>query len=301
MTRDWENYIKQFRHYLKLERSLSGNSIEAYTRDVEKLAAYSEVNFPEKTPLNLELEHLRRFVNDLAKLEISDYTHARIISGIKAFYKYLMYEDRITEDPAQLLEAPKLGRKLPDTLSYQEIMQLLEAIPLGEPEGHRNRAMLEMLYSSGLRVSELIELKKGQVFEDVGFLRVTGKGNKERLVPIGKDALKYLNIYKNEVRVHQTIAKGHEEFVFLNRRGKKLSRVMIFLIIKKTAEHAGIEKNISPHTFRHSFATHLIEGGADLRAVQEMLGHESITTTEIYTHLDRDYLRQVLTDFHPRK
>ncbi|WP_339867911.1 site-specific tyrosine recombinase XerD [uncultured Algoriphagus sp.] len=301
MHKIWQNHIKQFRHYLKLERSLSENSIEAYTRDVEKLAAYSEVTFPEKSPLSLELEHLRRFVNDLAKLEISDYTHARIISGIKAFYKYLMYEDRITEDPAQLLEAPKLGRKLPDTLSYQEIVQLLEAIPLGEPEGHRNRAMLEMLYSSGLRVSELTELKKGQVFEDVGFLRVTGKGNKERLVPIGKDALKYLNIYKNEVRVHQVIAKGHEEFVFLNRRGKKLSRVMIFLIIKKTAEQAGIEKNISPHTFRHSFATHLIEGGADLRAVQEMLGHESITTTEIYTHLDRDYLRQVLTDFHPRK
>ncbi|MFC5627170.1 site-specific tyrosine recombinase XerD [Algoriphagus winogradskyi] len=301
MQKIWQNHIKQFRHYLKLERSLSENSIEAYTRDVEKLAAYSEVTFPEKSPLELELEHLRKFVNDLAKLEISDYTHARIISGIKAFYKYLMYEDRITKDPAQLLEAPKLGRKLPDTLSYQEIVQLLEAIPLGEPEGHRNRAMLEMLYSSGLRVSELTELKKGQVFEDVGFLRVTGKGNKERLVPIGKDALKYLNIYKNEVRVHQIIAKGHEEFVFLNRRGKKLSRVMIFLIIKKTAEMAGIEKNISPHTFRHSFATHLIEGGADLRAVQEMLGHESITTTEIYTHLDRDYLRQVLTDFHPRK
>lgn len=301
MQKLWQNHIKQFRHYLKLERSLSENSIEAYTRDVEKLAAYSETNFPEISPLNLGLEHLRRFVNELAKLEISDYTHARIISGIKAFYKYLMYEDRITEDPAQLLEAPKLGRKLPDTLSYLEIVQLLEAIPLGEPEGHRNRAMLEMLYSSGLRVSELTELKKGQVFEDVGFLRVTGKGNKERLVPIGKDALKYLNIYKDEVRVHQAIAKGHEEFVFLNRRGKKLSRVMIFLIIKKTAEQAGIEKNISPHTFRHSFATHLIEGGADLRAVQEMLGHESITTTEIYTHLDRDYLRQVLTDFHPRK
>ncbi|MEB2784655.1 site-specific tyrosine recombinase XerD [Algoriphagus persicinus] len=301
MHKVWENHIKQFRHYLKLERSLSGNSIEAYTRDVEKLAKYSDTNFPDQSPLTLELEHLRRFVNELAKLEISEYTHARIISGIKAFYKYLMYEDRITEDPAQLLEAPKLGRKLPDTLSYQEIVQLLEAIPLGEPEGHRNRAMLEMLYSSGLRVSELTELKKGQVFEDVGFLRVTGKGNKERLVPIGKDALKYLNIYKDEVRVHQSIAKGHEEYVFLNRRGKKLSRVMIFLIIKKTAEQAGIEKNISPHTFRHSFATHLIEGGADLRAVQEMLGHESITTTEIYTHLDRDYLRQVLTDFHPRK
>ncbi|PZX54715.1 integrase/recombinase XerD [Algoriphagus ratkowskyi] len=301
MLKTWQSHIRQFRHYIKLERSLSENSIEAYTRDVEKLAKYSETNFPEKSPLNLELEHLRRFVNDLAKLEISDYTHARIISGIKAFYKYLMYEDAITEDPAQLLEAPKLGRKLPDTLSYQEIVQLLEAIPLGEPEGHRNRAILEMLYSSGLRVSELTELKKGQVFEDVGFLRVIGKGNKERLVPIGKDALKYLNIYKDEVRVHQAIAKGHEEFVFLNRRGKKLTRVMIFLIIKKTAEQAGIEKNISPHTFRHSFATHLIEGGADLRAVQEMLGHESITTTEIYTHLDRDYLRQVLTDFHPRK
>ncbi|MEP0711839.1 site-specific tyrosine recombinase XerD [Algoriphagus sp.] len=301
MNTTWQNHIRRFRHYLKLERSLSENSIEAYTRDVEKLAVYSEANFPEKSPLSLELEHLRRFVNSLAQLEISDYTQARIISGIKAFYKYLMYEDVISEDPAQLLEAPKLGRKLPDTLSYQEIVQLLESIPLGEPEGHRNRAMLEMLYSSGLRVSELTELKKGQVFEDIGFLRVIGKGNKERLVPIGKDALKYLNIYMDEVRLHQSIAKGHEEFVFLNRRGKKLSRVMIFLIIKKTAEQAGIEKNISPHTFRHSFATHLIEGGADLRAVQEMLGHESITTTEIYTHLDRDYLRQVLTDFHPRK
>lgn len=301
MSKFWENHISQFRHYLKLERSLSANSIEAYTRDVEKLAKYSYTNFPDKTPLNLELEHLRRFVNDLAKLEISDYTQARIISGIKAFYKFLMYEDKITEDPAQLLEAPKLGRKLPDTLSYLEIVQLLEAIPLGESEGHRNRAIIEMLYSSGLRVSELTELKTGQIFEDVGFLRVVGKGNKERLVPIGTDALKYLNIYKDEVRVHQSIAKGHEEYVFLNRRGKKLSRVMIFLIIKKSAEQAGIEKNVSPHTFRHSFATHLIEGGADLRAVQEMLGHESITTTEIYTHLDRDYLRQVLTDFHPRK
>ncbi len=301
MSSLWPNHIKQFRHYLKLERSLSGNSIEAYTRDVEKLAAYSEVNFPEKSPLNLELEHLRRFVNELAQLEISDYTQARIISGIKAFYRFLMYEDKINKDPAQLLEAPRLGRKLPDTLSYQEIVQLLEAIPLGESEGHRNRAMLEMLYSSGLRVSELTELKKGQIFADIGFLRVVGKGNKERLVPIGKDALRYLKIYEQEIRVHQSPAKGYEEFVFLNRRGKKLTRVMVFLIIKKTALQAGIEKNISPHTFRHSFATHLIEGGADLRAVQEMLGHESITTTEIYTHLDRDYLRQVLTDFHPRK
>lgn len=297
----WPQLIRQFRHHLKLERSLSENSIEAYTRDVEKLAAFAEREFEGKGPLELELEHLRRFVNALAALEISPFSQARIISGIKAFYRFLMYEDKIKEDPAQLLEAPKLGRKLPDTLSFQEIEQLLEAIPLGEPEGHRNRAMLEMLYSSGLRVSELTELKKSQVFTEIGFLKVVGKGNKERLVPVGKDALKYLKIYQEEVRVHQTPKKGHEEYVFLNRRGQKLTRVMVFLIIKKTAEQAGIQKNISPHTFRHSFATHLIEGGADLRAVQEMLGHESITTTEIYTHLDRDYLRQVLTDFHPRK
>ncbi len=299
MSKSWETYIKQFRHYLKIERSLSENSIEAYCRDVEKLGAYAVQHFPDLSPLAMELEHLRRFINELGKLELSDFTLARIISGIKAFYKFLMYEDLISEDPAQLLDSPKLGRKLPDTLSFEEISLLLESIPLGEPEGHRNRAMLEMLYSSGLRVSELVELKKSQIFEDIGFLRVVGKGNKERLVPIGKDALKYLRIYREQVRSLQEIARGHEEYVFLNRRGKKLSRVMVFLIIKKTAELAGISKNVSPHTFRHSFATHLIEGGADLRAVQEMLGHESITTTEIYTHLDRDYLRQVLTDFHP--
>ncbi len=297
----WPQLIRQFGHHLKLERSLSENSIDAYTRDVEKLAKYAETEFPNTSPLSLELEHLRRFVNALAKLEISSFTQARIISGIKAFYRFLMYEDRIAEDPSQLLGAPKLGRKIPDTLSFIEIEKLLEAIELGEPEGHRNRAMLEMLYSSGLRVSELVELKKGQVFGDIGFLKVVGKGNKERLVPIGKDALRYLKLYEEHVRFHQTPTRGHEEFVFLNRRGQKLTRVMVFLIIKKTAEKAGIHKNISPHTFRHSFASHLIEGGADLRAVQEMLGHESITTTEIYTHLDRDYLRQVLTDFHPRK
>lgn len=301
MSKIWENHIRQFRHHLKLERSLSPNSIEAYTSDVEKLAKYVTLSFGDKSPLQLELEHLRKFVQALAQLEISDYTQARIVSGIKAFYKFLMYEDKITEDPAQLLEAPKLGRKLPDTLSFSEIETLLEAVPLGESEGHRNRAILEMLYSSGLRVSELTELKKSQIYYDIGFLRVIGKGNKERLVPIGKDALRYLKIYEEEVRVNQEPKKGHEEFVFLNRRGQKLTRVMIFLMIKKTAEQAGIQKSISPHTFRHSFATHLIEGGADLRAVQEMLGHESITTTEIYTHLDRDYLRQVLVDFHPRK
>ena len=297
----WTPLIRQFRHYLTLERSLSANSIEAYTRDVQKLADYVSREFPSKSPLELELEHLRRFVTALAMLEISAYSQARIISGIKAFYRFLMYEDRITEDPAQLLEAPKLGRKLPDTLSFPEIEMLLEAIPLGESEGHRNRAMIEMLYSSGLRVSELVELKKSQIFTEVGFLKVVGKGNKERLVPIGKAALHYLKLYDEHVRTHQTPEKGHEEYVFLNRRGQKLTRVMVFLIIKKTAVQAGIQKSISPHTFRHSFATHLIEGGADLRAVQEMLGHESITTTEIYTHLDRDYLRQVLTEFHPRK
>jgi integrase/recombinase XerD len=297
----WTPLIRQFRHYLTLERSLSANSIEAYTRDVQKLADYVTREFPSKSPLELELEHLRRFVTALAMLEISAYSQARIISGIKAFYRFLMYEDRITEDPAQLLEAPKLGRKLPDTLSFPEIEMLLEAIPLGESEGHRNRAMIEMLYSSGLRVSELVELKKSQIFTEVGFLKVVGKGNKERLVPIGKAALHYLKLYDEHVRTHQTPEKGHEEYVFLNRRGQKLTRVMVFLIIKKTAVKAGIQKSISPHTFRHSFATHLIEGGADLRAVQEMLGHESSTTTEIYTHLDRDYLRQVLTEFHPRK
>ncbi|MCH7413293.1 site-specific tyrosine recombinase XerD [Belliella sp. R4-6] len=297
----WTSYLKQFQHYLKLERSLSKNSILAYQQDMEKLIRYMENNFPLVNPLHVQLEHLRYFVNGLAELEISEYTQARIISGIKAFYKFLMYEDLIHEDPAQLLEAPKLGRKLPDTLSYHEISQILDGIELGLPEGHRNRAMLEILYCSGLRVSELTDLKIGNVYADIGFLRVIGKGNKERLVPVGRDALKYLKIYLEQFRVHQSIAKGHEEFVFLNRRGKKLTRVMIFLIIKKQVEAIGLKKNVSPHTFRHSFATHLIEGGADLRAVQEMLGHESITTTEIYTHLDRDYLRQVLNEFHPRK
>jgi integrase/recombinase XerD len=297
----WENQIKQFQYYLKIERSLSSNTQLAYVQDIEKLSRYLEQNFPDVGPSQVRLEHLRSFVNSLASLEISAFTQARIISGIKAFFKYLMYEDIIDEDPAMLLQAPKLGRKLPDTLSYQEITQLLEGVELGKPEGHRNRAIIEVLYSSGLRVSELTDLKIGNIYNEIGFLRVVGKGNKERLVPIGKDALKYLRLYIDEVRRHQTPAKGHEEVVFLNRRGKKLTRVMIFIMIKNLAQEVGIAKNISPHTFRHSFATHLIEGGADLRAVQEMLGHESITTTEIYTHLDRDYLRQVLTEFHPRK
>lgn len=300
MSKIWESYNKQFRHYLKIERSLSENSIEAYCRDVQRLSEFMEMNFQSLSPLEVSSKELQAFVRTIGELELSEYTQARMISGIKAFYRFLMYEELISKDPAQLLEAPHLGRKLPDTLSFHEINQILEGISLGEAQGHRNRAMLELLYSSGLRVSELINLKKSQIFEDIGFLRIVGKGNKERLVPFGKDALKYLKIYQEEVRNHQDIARGHEEYVFLNRRGKKLSRVMIFMIIKEAVEQVGIQKNVSPHTFRHSFATHLIEGGADLRAVQEMLGHESITTTEIYTHLDRDYLRQVLTDFHPR-
>lgn len=301
MAKSWDQLIRQFQHYLKIERSLSENSIIAYLQDMDKFSGYMEKNHPDTGPLEVRLEHLRYFVNGLAQLEISAYTQSRIISGIKAFFRFMMYEDLISEDPSQLLESPKLGRKLPETLSFQEITSILESIPLGEKEGHRNRAMLEILYSSGLRVTELIELKISNVYADVGFLRVIGKGNKERLVPVGRDALKYLKYYTEEIRPHVKPVKGHEEFVFLNRRGKKLSRVMIFLIIKKQVEAIGLKKNVSPHTFRHSFATHMIEGGADLRAVQEMLGHESITTTEIYTHLDRDYLRQVLNEFHPRK
>lgn len=301
MMNMWEKEIKAFEYYLKIERSLSVHSILAYQQDIEKLYRFLSSKYPNLSPTDVRLEHLRQFVNALAGLEISEFTQARIVSGIKAFYKFLAYEDKITENPSQLLEAPKLTRKLPDTLSYDEIIKILDLIQLGSPEGHRNRAMIEILYSSGLRVSELIELKVSHIYQEIGFLRILGKGSKERLVPIGKDAKKYLNLYLDEVRRHQSIAKGHEDIVFLNRRGKKLSRVMVFLIVKKLGEEAGIKKNISPHTFRHSFATHLIEGGADLRAVQEMLGHESITTTEIYTHLDRDYLRQVLMEFHPRK
>jgi integrase/recombinase XerD len=301
MERDWETLIKQFQHYLKIERSLSKNSILAYLQDVEKLSVFMLKAYPNTSPLVIQLQHLRDFIQEIGSSEMSDYSQARIISGIKSFFKFLMYEDKIQVDPSLLLEAPKLGRKLPDTLNYHEINELLESIPLGSPEGHRNRAMLEILYSSGLRVSELVDLKLGNVYAEIGFLRIIGKGNKERLVPVGKDALKYLDLYLTHFRSQQIPAKGNEELVFLNRRGKKLSRVMVFLIIKKQAEQIGLHKTISPHTFRHSFATHLIEGGADLRAVQEMLGHESITTTEIYTHLDRDYLKQVLNDFHPRK
>jgi len=297
---NWELHIKHFRNYLKLERSLSDNTLEAYERDVFKLAQYLEMTSKKVSPLTLSPKNLRDFVEYLNDLGASPFSQARILSGIKSFYKYLMHEDLIKQDPTALIEGPKLGRKLPDTLDFHEIEKLLNAIDLSTPEGQRNRAMLEVLYSSGLRVSELVNLKIPNIYFDIGFLRVIGKGNKERLVPIGREAMKYLKIYLEEVRVHVPIKNGYEAFAFLNRRGKNLTRVMIFTIIKNLVASIGLKKTISPHTFRHSFATHLLEGGADLRAVQEMLGHESITTTEIYTHLDRDYLKQVIREFHPR-
>ncbi len=296
----WDIYIKQFRNYLKLERSLSDNSIEAYSRDITKLKEFFEIKKKDISPTRVTQQDLIDFLEFIGELGLSAYSHARILSGIKAFYRFMVYEQLMDHDPSELLEAPKLGRKLPDTLEFHEIEELLAAIDLSTPEGTRNRAMLETLYSSGLRVSELIDLKMSNIYEDIGFLRVIGKGNKERLVPIGREALKHIKIYRDQVRVHVTIKRGQEDFLFLNKRGSSLSRVMIFMIIKDLALKIGLKKTISPHTFRHSFATHLIEGGADLRAVQEMLGHESITTTEIYTHLDRDYLKQVIRDFHPR-
>jgi len=295
----WEAYKKGFKAYLQLERSLADNSVEAYLNDLEKLTVFLEVNDVKGGPDQVELTHLQQFVKWIAELGMTQSSQARIISGIRTFYKYCLLEDIATKDPSALLEAPKLTRKLPDVLSFEEIEKMIAQIDLSNPEGSRNKAIIETLYSCGLRVSEVVNLKISQLFLDVGFIRVIGKGNKERLVPIGSDAIKYLLLYKNQVRVHQTIIPGEEDFLFLNRRGKRLSRVMIFLIIKELAQKAKLNKNISPHTFRHSFATHLVEGGADLRAVQEMLGHESITTTEIYTHLDREYLRKTLENFHP--
>ena len=279
---------------------MSANSIEAYEHDVVLLKQFLELSKLEISPLTLTTKNIQSFLKHINELGMSAYSQARILSGLKAFYKYMLFEELIVKDPTELIEGPRLGRKLPDTLSYHEIESLLEAIDLSTSDGSRNRAMIETLYSSGLRVSELVSLKVDHIYFDIGFLRVIGKGNKERLVPIGQSALKHLDIYIKQVRVHSGIQKGFESFVFLNNRGKALSRVMVFIIIKNLAAKIGLKKMIGPHTFRHSFATHLIEGGADLRAVQEMLGHQSITTTEIYTHLDRDYLRQVIQEFHPR-
>lgn len=296
----WQSYIKHFKNYLRLERSLSGNSVEAYVRDVEKLEEFLELSKADLAPARVQEEHLSAFLKYIAELGLAAHSQARMLSGIKAFFKYLLLENEITEDPTELLESPRLPRKLPDVLSYEEIETMLSAIDHSTPEGTRNRAIMEVLYSSGLRVSELTDLQLTNCHFDIGFLRILGKGDKMRLVPIGKEAIKYTQIYLDHIRNDIAPQKGSEDIVFLNRRGGQLSRVMIFLMIKDTAEKASIHKNVSPHTFRHSFATHLIEGGASLRAVQEMLGHESITTTEIYTHLDRDYLRQIITEFHPR-
>ncbi len=296
----WDIYIKQFRNYLKLERSLADNTIDAYERDITKLSEFFQIKNIKLTPLNVEHENLLDFIEFINELGMSPYSQARILSGIKSFYKFLLYEQYLEKDPSELLESPKIGRKLPDTLEFHEIEQILNSIDLSTESGTRNRAMLETLYSSGLRVSELIELRISHIYFEERFIRVIGKGSKERLVPIGREAIKHIQLYKDHVRVHQDIKKGYEDHLFLNRRGTRISRISVFNIIKEQSRQAGIQKNISPHTFRHSFATHLIEGGADLRAVQEMLGHESITTTEIYTHLDRDYLRQVIKEFHPR-
>jgi len=299
----WNADIRDYGDYLRLERSLSANSIEAYIHDIRLLSQFIGMQYPGIKAPGVTLQHVEEFLGYLHELGMSAHSQARILSGVKGFYKYLLFENIIEIDPTALIEAPRLGRKLPDTLSYPEIETLFDAIDLSSPEGGRNRAMLEVLYSSGLRVSELVNLTLHDLHFDTGFLRVLGKGNKERLVPIGSDARKYATIYIEQLRgcpPHKPAQKGSEAFVFLNRNGRKLTRVMVFTIIKNLAAHIGLNKSISPHTFRHSFATHLIEGGADLRAVQEMLGHESITTTEIYTHLDRDYLRQVITEFHPR-
>ncbi len=295
----WEAYKKGFKAYLQLERSLSDNSIEAYLRDVDKLTTYLLVTDQKKSPAELDLKTCQSFVKWVGELGMTATSQARTISGIKGFYKYCLIENITKVDPTSLLEAPKLKRSLPDTLSFMEIESVIGAIDQSKPEGVRNKAILETMYSCGLRVSEIINLQISCLYMDVGFVRVIGKGNKERLVPIGSEAIKYIKIYKDNVRVHIPLKKGCDDFLFLNKRGGQLSRVMIFYIIKELASKAEIKKNISPHTFRHSFATHLVEGGADLRAVQEMLGHESITTTEIYTHLDRDFLRNTLQQFHP--
>lgn len=296
----WDIYLKGFKAYLQLERSLSANSIEAYIRDVEKLVQYLQSAGLQLSPDQVTLSELQSCVQWIATLGMSATSQARIISGIKAFYRYLLLEDIVRQDPTLLIEAPKTRRQLPDVLSFDEIEQIIAQVKAGTPEGQRNRAILETMYSCGLRVSEVVNLKISQLHFDAGFIRVVGKGDKERLVPIGPDAIKYINIYKDEVRIHVPVKKGQEDILFLNRRGSALSRVMIFLVIKDLTAAAGITKQVSPHTFRHSFATHLVEGGADLRAVQEMLGHESITTTEIYTHLDREFLRDTLQRFHPR-
>ncbi len=295
----WEVYKKGFKVYLQLEKSLSENSVEAYGHDIEKLTQFLSLKNIEKSPKELELHHLEDFLQWINELGMTPSSQSRIVSGLRSFYKFCLQEQISSKDPTALLETPKLEKKLPDFLSVNEIEKIIEAVDVSTPEGTRNKAIIETLYSCGLRVSELVNLKLSCLYFEVGYVRIIGKGDKERLVPIGSSAIKYIDLYRKNIRVHIPVIPGNEDVVFLNRRGKKLSRVMIFMIIKELAKKASITKNISPHTFRHSFATHLVEGGADLRAVQEMLGHESITTTEIYTHLDKEYLRETLQQFHP--
>ena len=297
---DWQQAITGFKTYLRLERSLSANTVDAYLHDVAKLTQYLDSHKINKSPVDIATDDLKDFIVWVNLLGMLPPTQARVLSGLKAFFRFLLMDDQISSDPSSLIESPRLSRKLPDTLSLIEINKLIAAIDLSKTEGSRNKAMLEVLYGCGLRVSELCKLRLSNLFLDVDFIKITGKGNKERLVPIGTVAIKFLNLYIKESRIHLKIKPGNEDYVFLNNRGNPLSRVMVFLIVKKLAEKIGLNKSISPHTFRHSFATHLVEGGADLRAVQEMLGHENITTTEIYTHLDRDYLRETIIQYHPR-
>lgn len=297
----WQMYQNGFISYLMLEKGMSDNSIQAYTDDVNKLMSWVDTSGPNTTVKNITYKDLTLFIHWLNELGLGDKSQARIISGIKAFFKYLLLENVIQDDPSELLEGPKLRRKIPDVLSYNEIEMILNGIDLSDPQGQRNRAIIETLYACGLRVSELVNMRLSEYYPDLGLVKVIGKNNKERIVPIGDSAIKYNEIYVTSIRNHmKSISPGHEDFLFLNRRGKQLTRVMIFTIIKQAVADAGITKIVSPHTFRHSFATHLVEGGADLKAVQDMLGHESITTTEIYTHLDTQYLRDAIMTYHPR-
>ncbi len=297
---NWERHAKNFEMYLQLEKSLSANSIEAYLRDLRRLSEYLELKGLSPEVGLVSHQVLSEFILWIAQLGLSARSQARMISGIRAFFKFLVLEDVISKNPASLLSLPRLGRKLPQVLSVNEIDAMIAAIDLSQAQGQRNRTIIEVLYGSGLRVSEAVELKISDIFFKEEFLKITGKGNKQRLVPLGRSAAKELKIYLDNHRKQIAVQKGYEDHVFLNQRGRKLTRVMIFIVIKGLAEKSGISKNISPHTLRHSFATHLVEGGADLRAIQDMLGHESITTTEIYTHLDREYLRENLISYHPR-
>ncbi|MCH2489163.1 MAG: site-specific tyrosine recombinase XerD [Flavobacteriales bacterium] len=296
----WDIALKSYTDYLRIERGLSENTIKNYSFDIQKLMQWLDDQEMADSPISISEEILQQFIYAMAK-ELNPSSQSRLISGLKGFFAYLLFEEYRTTNPMQLMESPKMGRKLPDTLSVSEIDAIIGAIDLSTPQGERNRAILETLYGCGLRVSELIELKLSDLYFEEGFIKVTGKGNKQRLIPIGNLTIKYINVYRKEIRVHQEIHSSAKDTLFLNRRGKGLSRAMIFTIVKNLTEKAGIRKTVSPHTFRHSFATHLLENGANLRAIQQMLGHESITTTEIYTHIDKTHLTQVMNTYHPRK